>query len=143
MAFVYTELNDEQHAWLQGLGLQNPWGGGAARFPHWAAVDAERGAVVTGLGGGWRGASQYWTLIIGRDVLLLVGKTDPYANPPEDRRLVVWIDCGVPEDSPLWKVADLHELLKKGLFMYITEGKTYGPGILWFRGPLGDLIEEA
>ncbi|MDR2566798.1 MAG: hypothetical protein LBC97_12260 [Bifidobacteriaceae bacterium] len=148
MSLVYRELTREEQEALAGLGLKNPWADGPAMFGDRAAVDVERGVVVVAmgggnLGGGNLGAANYWALVVGTDVLVLRGEKGFRSVHPADPRLIVWVDRGVPGNSPLWHIPDLYKLLKQGLFMVVTVGDTYEPGRIWFRGLVGDLVENA
>jgi hypothetical protein len=141
MAYVYRELDAQEAARLEALGIQSPWCDGPAMFGK-PAVDVERGAMVVGLGGGNLGVPIYWALVVGREVLILEGRTDISAVTVEDPRMVVWVNSGSPWDSPLWRMPDLYQMLKKGLFMEWT-GEVYRRGEIRFAGPVGKLVEES
>ncbi|MDR1186181.1 MAG: hypothetical protein LBK95_01790 [Bifidobacteriaceae bacterium] len=141
MTFVYRELDTQETERLEALGIQSPWFDGPAMFGK-PAVDAEREAIVVGLGGGNLGIPVYWALIVGREVLVLVGDEDVSTVTEDDRRLVVWVNYGNPADSDLWRMPNLYGILKEGLFMVIT-GDAYEPDRIRFAGDIGRRVEEA
>jgi hypothetical protein len=142
VALVRRKLTADESARLKGLGIQNPWANGPARFGT-PSIDEDRCAMVVGLGGGNMEVPNFWALVMGRDVLILDGRKMPGALPPDDHRLLVRVDTGWPVESPLWELPDLYRILKEGLFQLIAIGEPYRPGVILFAGGVGDLIEEA
>jgi hypothetical protein len=74
MAFVYREGHREEVVRLNGLRLESPYGGGAARFGSLLAVDKELDAAVFGLGGGAFEQPGYGAVVKGCDALIFAGR---------------------------------------------------------------------